>query len=363
VTFSVVIPLYNKEAEIERAIRSTLAQTIAPLEVVVVDDGSTDGSASLVERIIAERAAADNPVAHHGEGGDHAPESADDETNGKADLSSRPTIRLVRQRNAGETAARNRGMAEAAGTHFALLDADDEWRPDFLATVAGLIERYPAAGLYCTGFDVERRGTLTAGRTPAREGEVDFFAEAMTRFVATASSTVLPRRTVERVGGFPDGMRLGGDQYMWAKVALGSPVVFTPRRCAVMYASASNRSAATYTPETTPYSFRDFIDLNPHTLSKLTESVQHALGELTETERSAVGEFAARVALGKAISATVRPGGGTEGRAAERDFAYNRLSRRLWWRLWLLNRLPAAWRAPLNGLYLHLAWILARKGF
>jgi glycosyltransferase involved in cell wall biosynthesis len=308
--FSVIIPLYNKEAEIEHALRSALAQTLPPEEIVVVDDGSKDGSAAIVEEIIAEK----------GE--------------------STPRIKLIRQPNAGETAARNRGMAEAVGTHFALLDADDEWRADFLETIAALAEEFPDAGLYCTGFEVARNGTLTRGRTPTQRGLVDFFGEAMKHFVATASSTVLTRRAVEQVGGFPEGMRLGGDQYMWTKIALAYPVAFDARPCAVINASASNRSVAIYTPETTAYSFLDLYD----------------------PVRPALNEYIARVALGKAISATVK-GGTDEGRRAERDFAYNRLSRKLWWRLWLLNRLPRSWRPILNGTYARLAWVFFKKGF
>jgi glycosyltransferase involved in cell wall biosynthesis len=302
--------LYNKEAEIERALRSVLAQTLPPAEIVIVDDGSTDGSAAVVENIIAER----------------------DEVT--------PRIRLIRQPNAGETAARNRGMSEAVGTHFALLDADDEWQPLFLETIAALISDFPDAGLYCTGFDVARGGTLSRGRTPAQRGVVDYFDEAMTRFVATASSSVMPRRVVEKVGGFPEGMRLGGDQYMWAKIALACPVAFTPEREAVIHALASNRSAAIYTPETTPHSFLDLYD----------------------PARPELNEYIARVALGKAITATVK-GGTEEGRRAERDFSYNRRSRRLWWRLRLLNRLPRTWRPTLNGTYNRLAWIFLKKGF
>jgi glycosyltransferase involved in cell wall biosynthesis len=312
--FSAIIPLYNKETEVARAIRSVLAQTLPPTEIVIVDDGSTDGSAAVVENIIAER---------------------DTDEGAKT-----PPIRLIRQPNTGETAARNRGMAEAVGTHFALLDADDEWRPEFLQTIAALISDFPDAGLYCTGFDVARGGTITPGRTPAQRGVVDYFDEAMTQFVATASSSVVPRRVVEKVGGFPDGMRLGGDQYMWAKIALACPVAFTPERAAVIHAEASNRSAATYTPEVTSYSFLDLYD----------------------PDNPALSEYIARVALGKAITATVR-GGTEEGRRAERDFSYNHRSRRLWWRLRLLNRLPRAWRPILNGAYNRLAWIFLKKGF
>lgn len=310
-TFSVIIPLYNKEREIARALRSALAQTLPPLEIVVVDDGSQDGSAAVVENIAAEA--------------------------GK----DAPAIKLVSQSNAGETAARNRGMGEASGDYFALLDADDEWRPAFLEHIAALIGEHPGAGIYCTGFDIEQGGTLTPGRTPENRGVVeDFFTTSMRRFVATASSSVLPRTVVDHRGGFPTGMKLGGDQYMWINIALHHTVVFSPERLAVIHTSASNRSATTYTSETTNHSFLDFY---------------------SPDNRPIVNEFIARVALGKAITATVR-GGTDEGLKAERSFAYNHLSRRLWWRLWILDRLPCKWRPLLNGLYNRLAWRLVRKG-
>jgi glycosyltransferase involved in cell wall biosynthesis len=341
VGLSVIIPLYNKEREVARAVRSVLAQTLQPLEIIVVDDGSTDNSAALVEAIANETCrfapSIFDELAEPHESSEPSPEPS---LRGVTQRSN-PVIKLIRQPNAGETAARNRGMAEARGTHFALLDADDEWRPGFLEAIVGLVNDFPAAGLYCTGFDIARDALMVPGHTPASRGVVeDFFAVSMRMFVATASSSVLTRAAVERVGGFPEGMRLGGDQYMWTKVAIAYPVAFTPERLAVVHASASNRSATIYTPEKTGYNFLDFFD----------------------PSRPEVNEYAARVALGKAITATVR-GGTNEGLRAERDFGYNRFSRRLWWRLWLLNRLPRCIRPLLNGLYSRLAWRFARRGF
>ncbi|MDE6864821.1 MAG: glycosyltransferase, partial [Alistipes sp.] len=101
---SVIIPLYNKEREIGDTLRSVLAQTLRPTEIVVVDDGSTDRSADIVREIAAAN----------------------------------PLVRLVAQANAGECAARNRAIAETTGEYIALLDADDEWRPGFLQEIAAL---------------------------------------------------------------------------------------------------------------------------------------------------------------------------------------------------------------------------------
>ena len=102
---SVVIPLYNKEKSIASTLRTVLNQTFSDYEIVIVNDGSTDGSVEEIEKVQDDR------------------------------------IRLVHQPNAGVSAARNRGIEEAKGELNAFLDADDEWKPDYLATQYHLFQR------------------------------------------------------------------------------------------------------------------------------------------------------------------------------------------------------------------------------
>ena len=113
-TISVIIPLYNKEREIGDTLRSVLAQTLPPAEIVVVDDGSTDRSAEIVRGIRS------------------------------------PLVKLVTQPNAGECAARNRAIAESTGDYIALLDADDTWEPGFLEEIAAMIADEAAIGMINT---------------------------------------------------------------------------------------------------------------------------------------------------------------------------------------------------------------------
>ena len=302
---SVIIPLYNKEREIEGTLRSVLAQTRRPDEIIVVDDGSTDGSAAKVEALRA------------------------------------PLVRLVRQPNAGECAARNRAIAEARGEYVALLDADDEWEPGFLEEIAALIGRYPGCGLYCTGFRIVSHDGIFPAEGPATRGVVaNFFRDSAHCYIAIPSAACIPRKVFDEVGGFPEGMKIAGDLYMWIKIGRRYRVCYSPERLARYSKVASNRSATSYTPERTRYSFEDLYDPSA-----------------PEEER----EFIARAALGKALIQSVK-GGTEEARRATRFFHWTRVYRRTLHKVQLLNRLPVRWRGPLLDLYNALAWRLARKG-
>lgn len=301
---SVVIPLYNKSAEISRALHSVMAQSLCPREIIVVDDGSTDDSAEKVKAFNS------------------------------------PQLRLISQENKGVSVARNVGLKAAMSHWVAFLDGDDIWCADFLATIAELIKRYPCCGAYGTSFFVEQNNERVAANTPTEEGLVDFFAEAMHHYVLIPSATVVNRNLVLNLGGFPEGMRLGEDQYLWTKIARVAKVAFSPKKMVIYSRQASNRSAAIYRAEQTPYSFEDLYD---------------------DTQCEMSNEYIARVAIGKALTESVK--GGTESaHRATCFFAYNRLSRRAWWKLRILNALPCFMRPSILSVYNWFAWKLARKG-
>lgn len=301
---TVVIPLYNKEAEIERTLRSVLSQRTLPHEVIVVDDGSTDRSAEIVAAI-----------AH-------------------------PLIRLIRQENQGVSAARNRGLREAKTPWVALLDGDDTWREGYLEAVCRLAERYPNCGAYATGFDILNGEELTPANCPKSEGIVDFFREAMHCYVLIPSSTTLNREVALSLGGFPEGMRMGEDQYLWTLLARREKIAFSPASEVIYSRSASNRSATIWQPETCATSLEALYDATGSPISN---------------------EYVARVALGKGLLISSR--GGTL-LAAEtlHTFRFTRLNRFAWWKLRLLNSLPTHWRGPLLAAYNRLAWWVAKRG-
>ena len=307
---SVVIPLYNKEAEVGRAVLSVVKQSLAPREIIVVDDGSTDGSRAVVQRIIEEH-----------------PEAC---------------IRLIVQDNAGVSAARNRGIREAQGDFVALLDADDAWLTGYIAEVCRLMEYYPDADAYSTAFNIVSGESCVAAPVPTSEGYIDVASEALRgRYPIIPSTATLRRSMLLEVGGFPEGMRIGEDQWLWVRmVQCGARFCFSPMRLERYSRTASNRSASIYR----------------------AEHSEHSIEELYNPEQpESLNEYIARIGIGKAITQSLR-GGSEDARRAAQVFSYTRRSRRQLRRLKLLNALPMSLRALVDGLYSGLAWVIKRRG-
>jgi hypothetical protein len=181
--FSVVIPAYNARPTLRRAVLSVLHQTAGDFELVVVDDGSTDGSRNVVP---------------------------DD-----------PRVRVVTQENRGEGPARNAGIEAARRAWVAFLDADDAWHPDHLAELDRIRRKVPDAALIST------RTTYSArrGRRRARIGEISFFEQP---WAISSSSVAIRRDAALALGGFSDEP-LGADTQMWVRVALRHPVAASSR--------------------------------------------------------------------------------------------------------------------------------------
>jgi GT2 family glycosyltransferase len=198
---SVIIPLYNKAAHVRRSLDSVASQTFKDFEVIVVNDGSTDGG----ERVVA----------------------------GYEDA----RFRLVSQPNAGPGAARNCGIAEAAGEVLAFLDADDEWMPEYLSRGVRLLEESGAATA-TSGYFQHPPGESREQMWRARgieEGTHRLSPETppalVVSMVAYMSpwSTVARAEVVRRLGGFyaEDRCLYAEDAFLWLKVLLNEKVAFS----------------------------------------------------------------------------------------------------------------------------------------
>ena len=180
---SVIIPTYNHARFVAQAVQSVLAQTYPHVEIIVVDDGSTDGTAQVLE-----------PWAGR--------------------------IRVVRQNNAGVSAARNHGFALAQGTYLTFLDADDLFLPDKLARDVALLEGNLAVGMaYCSWRYVAEDGEQVLGELrPQKAGHLleDLL---LRRFHCVPGAATIRREALERVGLFAEHCPAAADTDLWIRLA------------------------------------------------------------------------------------------------------------------------------------------------
>ena len=199
--FSVIIPLYNGRSHIARTLRSVLGQSHADFELIVVDDGSDDGSAEIVDAFDDSR------------------------------------IRLVRQRNSGASAACNKGLELARHEWLAFLNADDLWLSNHLEELQRVITRCPKAGMVANDTaQLTTQSPLprldTRQRAPMY---IDYFMSASKRIgIIHRSAVCLSRYLLDAVGGFRNH-RYGADLEMWARAALHSPVALSSKVTVVYY--------------------------------------------------------------------------------------------------------------------------------
>lgn len=188
---SVVIPLYNKEASIANTLNCVLAQTYQDFEIVVVDDGSTDNSAAVVDTFKDHR------------------------------------IRLIHQPNGGVSAARNAGIKEAKGEYVAFLDADDKWLVEHLENLAQLIKMYPNNKAYATNYYNELKGirkNVVLNKIPFKTemGILNNYFEICSNSQPPvwSSAVCVERNLISDIGGFPAGIKAGEDLLTWARIAV-----------------------------------------------------------------------------------------------------------------------------------------------
>jgi len=198
--FSIVVPLYNKSYSISTCIDSILLQTYSSFEIIVVNDGSTDDSLSIVKDMYPHEI--DNGV-----------------------------IKIVDQSNKGVSSARNNGVQLAKSNYVCFLDADDEWEPTFLAEIKRLINDFPKANLYCLQHETKiNQKDPVRNRCYYKDGYrgyvENFFKASLIGSIANSSKICISKSALESVGGFPEGYKSGEDLYVWMEISLNGSVAF-----------------------------------------------------------------------------------------------------------------------------------------
>jgi glycosyltransferase involved in cell wall biosynthesis len=203
---SVVIPLYNKRGTIIRAIQSVLGQSVLPDEIIVVNDGSTDGSDEIVRNL------------------------------------NNPMIYLINQINGGVSAARNHGIKVSKNEIIAFLDADDEWKPDFLLTIKTLSQTYPDCDVFATSYQICQLngcfGNIKLNRLTFKESGIfnNYFEVSCFSVPPIWSSAVaVSKKALINIGGFPLGIKAGEDLITWAKLAVNYSIAYNTIPMAIFY--------------------------------------------------------------------------------------------------------------------------------
>lgn len=232
---SVVIPLYNKEKQIAHTLQSVLNQTFQDFEIVVVDDGSTDESITEVEKFSDSR------------------------------------IRLIHQQNAGVSAARNRGIEEAKGELIAFLDADDEWKSEYLATQYHLYQKYPDCSVFACNYEFRNSDgvvTSTIIRKISFAGEdgilPNYFEVACCSHPPLWTSAVMVKKqAIQAIGGFPVGIKSGEDLLTWARLACRNSIAYnrTPLAVFILDEHNFNEDQRQRTPEIVDFVGKELVQL------------------------------------------------------------------------------------------------------
>ena len=195
---SVIIPTHDRAAVLGRAIESVLAQTLPPREIIVVDDGSTDGTEALLR-------------------------------------SAFPQVRCLRQENRGVSAARNAGIAAATGEWLAFLDSDDEWLPGKLAAQREALERNPDCRL-CHAEEIWIRNgrRVNAMRKHEKSGG-NIYRRCLPLCVISPSAVIIHRDLFRDYGGFDETLPACEDYDLWLRICAREPVAFVEQPQIVKY--------------------------------------------------------------------------------------------------------------------------------
>ena len=189
---SVIVPCYNAGRTIAETLQSVIGQSLSDWEAVILDDGSTDDSATVAEAFARRD----------------------------------PRMRLVRRANSGVSATRNAGAAMARGRTLAFLDADDRWHPDYLQRMAAHLQGRPDIGIaFAVARIVDAEGRPTGSYSSRNPGPFTTFDFLSSNPTTTCSNLIARRDVFNALGGFREDLRHAEDQLFLIRAHLASIVV------------------------------------------------------------------------------------------------------------------------------------------
>ena len=199
-----IIPCWNRKQIVSRAIQSVLNQSLAAAEIIVVDDGSDDGTAEMVGQRF-------------------------------------PQVTLLRQSNKGVSAARNAGIKQAQHQWIALLDSDDEWLPDKLSTQLNALQQQPDRRICHIDEIWVRRGKRVNPMQKHAKPDGWIFEQCLPLCCVSPSSVLLHRSILDDVGLFDESLPACEDYDLWLRIFRKYPVVLESHPLLVKYGGHSDQ--------------------------------------------------------------------------------------------------------------------------
>ncbi len=267
-TFSVIIPTYNRERFVAKAIESVLNQRFNDLEIIVVDDGSTDGTRQELERY-------------------------------------QNKMHYVYQENAGASAARNAGIEAATGEWLAFLDSDDEWTPEYLAKQMGRAGEVPGICMQTTdcqfiGLDDQTSSYFGMNGSLAEFDGADYLVPREPfRFVIKhgpwqMGSTIIRREAIDKAGLFDTSLTISEDLDLMARVALQGPFALMRQSLVKIYRREEKIECLTQQAKNNPLRHRETDERIYEKLGQiktLSRRERRALNEVMSANRRAIGNL------------------------------------------------------------------------
>ncbi|MGB3775856.1 MAG: glycosyltransferase [Leeuwenhoekiella sp.] len=231
--FSVVIPIYNKARFLKKTLQSVLDQTFRDFEIIAVNDGSTDGSLSILKSFSDDR------------------------------------ILIIDQKNQGLSQSRNNGIAAATGELVALLDADDLWKPNHLYTLNQLNDRFPTAAVLGVGYE-ESYGNNNVIKPDLNLDNIfepqiitDFFLANMKQPIISQSSMALKPDVIKNCGGFDPNVTYAEDVDFYIRLFLKNDLAYDPTITCRHTMNAPEQITRSKKSERKVPNFQKYLEANP----------------------------------------------------------------------------------------------------
>jgi len=218
--FSIVIPLYNKEAHIKATLDSVFNQSFKDFEAIIVNDGSTDRSLDIVSTFKDKR------------------------------------IQIINKKNEGASKTRNFGIGKAKGKFIALLDGDDLWNSGFLQTIFDAIMNFPDESVFTTAIAHKYKNEIVPVKYYPRPKKdtslLDYFSHSLSHSILSGSSIVFNRTILETTGLFDPAIKSGQDTDFWIRIGINYQIVFINKVLVYYVYNPNSLSNTTFNSKSKP---------------------------------------------------------------------------------------------------------------